>query len=136
MSEIRLTLDVPKRTMGVARTALWSDFKEEVKTRYLIDLNHYHVETLSNSITSPVRSQQEFDRVITREDLAFQAKLQIHAKPTCLVCRKSFSNKPTYESHFKDCPPANSHRPAGGTGLQGFLVQRKSAGLQSLITAL
>lgn len=141
MSDITLALDVPRCTINVPRTNRFDEFKEQVLTRYQIDLSHYRVEKLSDGISSPVNSQRDFEQAIERGKLVFQAKLQTHAKPTCLVCRKSFSSKSAYESHFSDCRPvnglpANSQRPAVGIELQGFLVQRKSAGLQSLITAL
>lgn len=141
MSNITLAVDVPRRTMSVLRAANWNDFREDVKTRYMIDLSYYDVETFNQNITSPVKSQRDYEQAMGKGVMILQAKLKTTAKPICLICRQSFPSKYSYESHFKDCKsvdhgPATSQAIAGGAGLQGFLVQRKSAGLQSLLTAL
>lgn len=146
MSEVTLAVDVPKRMLAVPRTARWNAFKEEVKTRYFLDLANYDVETDSQSIPYPVRSQQDYELAMSKGKVVLQARLKDYSKPTCLVCRKSFQSKRTFEDHFKDCsPPAGGEdrRPSASRetatsrpALQGFLVQRKSAGLQSLLAAL
>jgi hypothetical protein len=146
MSEVTLIVDVPKRMLSVPKTPRWTAFKEEVKTRYLIDLSYYDVETDSQSIPYPVRSQQDYEIAMSKGKVALQAKLQDYSKPTCLLCRKSFSNKRTFEEHFKECsPPAGVEDRRSSAGrettsarpmLQNFVVQRKSAGLVSLLAAL
>lgn len=146
MSEVTLAVDVPKRMLAVPRTARWTAFKEEVKTRYLLDLAYYDVETDSQNIPYPVRSQQDYEIAMSKGRVVLQARLQDYSKPNCLVCRKSFPNKRAFEDHFKDCNPptgGDDRRPSGSREpattrptLQSFLVQRKGAGLQSLLAAL
>lgn len=141
MSEITLSVDVPKGTMAVRKAANWNDFNEEVKTRYMIDLSYYDVEAFIQNTSSPVKSQRDYDQAIGKGVRLLQAKLKANAKPTCLLCRKSFVSKTIYEAHLKDCKSVDHARApdqviSGGSGLLGFLVQGKSEGLQSLLTAL
>lgn len=146
MSDITLTVDVPKRTVAIPRMNRWNALKDEVRKRHGIDLTYYDVETESQSISYPVRSQQDYEIVLSKGRVHLLAKLQDYSKPTCAVCNRSFTNKRTFEDHFKECTPPSvgeERRPSGTRDTAvgrpsalNLLIQKKGAGLHSLLSAM
>ena len=149
MSEITIAVDIPRRTFSVQRANRFNLVKDEVKAKQKIDLNDYDLETAGQTITYPIRSQQDYESVLGKGRVALQARLKDYVKPRCLACDKQFGSKGAFEEHFKECgsvqtvgqkaPTAEyAGREAASSkrGALALLVHSSNSAIYSLLSAM